>query len=661
MSTNYQAWAEQVKQLHLALAALEPIARDVGVERPSDQDWFELLEHKLLPQLETRPLLVVAVVGGTNIGKSVLFNHLTGEQASAVSPLAAGTKHPVCLVPDDAADPELLATLFDGFELQAWHSPDDPLRDSPEHHLYWRVGENVPSRLLLLDTPDVDSDVQVNWHRARAIRQAADVLVAVLTQQKYNDAAVKQFFREAVLADKPIVVVFNQCDLEADRAYWPQWLATFCSETDARPELVYVLPLDRKAAVETRLPFYRVGPTGELPPEETSGLRDDLATLEFDAIKIRTFRGALARVIDAETGAAAYLETIRTASGEFLAAAEALSASEMARVAWPTLPAGVLVDEIRSWWDASRAEWSRRVHGFYRALGQGVTWPIRAAHAALNPTTADPLETLHRQERAAILLAVEKLLDELSRLAEVGSDTLRPRLQKLLGGNARQELLLRIEEAHRELPTIDDDYREFLRCELDAWRQANPRAIRFLQSLDNVAAVARPAITVSLAVSGWVVAGDLVSQAAVQAAGHTAGELATEAAIAGGHRGRRRSDRQHHQRRRPPSRRPTVPPSPSPLRPTTGRLARPLARREAARRSPNRPPPRRRNARRRAVHPGRSGPTKSSRRNPVGPAVPAVVGLLHTACPRQAWTWHPTLCSPLTRPADDNRPGTSRP
>jgi hypothetical protein len=534
MPTDFLAWADRVKTLHRWLAALAPVAANVGVEPPLGQDWFELLEHKLLPQLETRPLLVVAVVGGTNIGKSLLFNQLTGEQASAVSPLAAGTKHPVCLVPKDAADPELLARLFEGFRLEPWRSADDALRNSPEHYLFWRVGKNVPARLVLLDTPDVDSDVEVNWQRARAIRQAADVLVAVLTQQKYNDAAVKRFFREAVAADKPVVVVFNQCDLEADRPYWPQWLATFRGETDARPELVYVVPMDRRAAADSRLPFYRVGVTGELPPVETSGLRDELAAFEFDAIKIRTFRGALARVVDAETGAGAYLEAIRAASGEFQAAAQALSGAEMARVAWPTLPASVLVDEIRTWWDAGRAEWSRRVHGFYRVLGQGVTWPIRAAYSAMNPSQAGPVETLHRQERAAILLAVEKLLDELERLAQAGSDTLRPRLRKLLGGNARQELLRRVEDAHQHLPAVDDDYRVFLRGELDAWKQSNPRAVRFLQSLDHVAAVARPAITISLAVSGWVVAGDLVSQAAVQAAGHTAGNLATEAAIAGG-------------------------------------------------------------------------------------------------------------------------------
>ena len=39
------------------------------------------------------------------------------------------------------------------------------------------------------------------------------------------------------------------------------------------------------------------------------------------------------------------------------------------------------------------------------------------------------------------MLAVEKLLDELDRLAQVGNDTLRPRLQQLLGGHARATLL----------------------------------------------------------------------------------------------------------------------------------------------------------------------------------------------------------------------------
>ena len=61
-----------------------------------------------------------------------------------------------------------------------------------------------------------------------------------------------------------------------------------------------------------------------------------------------------------------------------------------------------------------------------------------------------------------------------------------------------------------------------------------PRAVRFLQSLDHAAALARPAITVALFFTGLHLAGDMVGQAAAQAASATAGHLATEAAIAGG-------------------------------------------------------------------------------------------------------------------------------
>ena len=230
----------------------------------------------------------------------------------------------------------------------------------------------------------------------------------------------------------------------------------------------------------------------------------------------------------------AYLESIRAAAREFSAAASALSAGEMARMGWPSLPAGVLVEEIRRWWNDSRQEWSRRIHGFYRAVGRGATWPVRAAWNALAGPPSDTIALFQRQERAAIVLAVEKLLDELDRLARIGNDTLRPRLQRLLGGHARATLLTRVQAAHENLPAVDEHYRAFLQAELDGWRRSNPRAVRFLQSLDHAAALARPAITVGLFFTGLHFAGDLVGQTAAQAASATAGHLAAEAAIAGG-------------------------------------------------------------------------------------------------------------------------------
>lgn len=88
-----------VLQLRDSLTRLECIAKPWTLEPLAGRSWFELLTRKLIPQLEDNPYLIVAVMGGTNIGKSVLFNHIAGFRASASSPLASGTKHPVCLIP----------------------------------------------------------------------------------------------------------------------------------------------------------------------------------------------------------------------------------------------------------------------------------------------------------------------------------------------------------------------------------------------------------------------------------------------------------------------------------------------------------------------------------------------------------------------------------
>lgn len=526
---RFDAFANDVRTLDRALRALAPAAAAVGVEPPTRQEWYELLQRRLLAQLELPPVLIVAVVGGTNIGKSLLFNHLAGEVASAVSPLAAGTKHPVCLAPPALADPQVLGPLFPAFALQPWTSAEEALAEAPENRLFWRRGRRVPEQLLLLDAPDVDSDAEVNWERARAIRQSADVLLAVLTQQKYNDAAVKQFFRAAVEADKPIVVLFNQVDLKADAPYWPEWLATFRRETGAEPALVYAIPHDRRAADELRLPFFAVGPNGLDPPPAPADLRDELAAFHFDTIKVRTFRGALRRVLDARQGVGGYVQELQTAAENYAAAAGALEASELARLAWPALPAGVLVEEIRQWWHSTRRPWSQHVHTFYRTFGRGLAWPIRAARDALAGPAADPLEAFKAREREAIVVAVRKMYDELQRLASVGNETLRPKLQRLLAGSERAELLQRVAAAHQRLPAVDDDYRTFLRAELDAWREANPKAVLMLQSLDQAWALARPTISVALVVSSWGLADVLVDQA-----GNLAWELAVTGGLAGG-------------------------------------------------------------------------------------------------------------------------------
>src|SRR5580765_4693080 len=273
----FSACAAEVVRLADALETLDGQAGLLQLAPLAGREWYESLHRKLIPQLAAQPFIVAAVVGGTNIGKSVIFNHLAGGRVSATSPLASGTRHPVCLVPAGFETKHDLAAIFQGFELHEWISADAALEDCPEHRLFWKTSSALPSNLLVLDSPDIDSDAEINWLRADHLRHCSDVLVGVLTQQKYNDAAVKRFFRNAAGEDKAVIAVFNQCLLPEGESFWPLWLDTFSRETGIIPDLLYLAPNDRRAAEENRLPFFerrwRPGENGQ-PPAAGAEPRD---------------------------------------------------------------------------------------------------------------------------------------------------------------------------------------------------------------------------------------------------------------------------------------------------------------------------------------------------------------------------------------------------
>jgi len=58
----------------------------------------------------------------------------------------------------------------------------------PEALFVADIGDFLPDHIVLFDTPDVDSIAKQHWELAENIRAAGDVLVAVLTDEKYNDA-----------------------------------------------------------------------------------------------------------------------------------------------------------------------------------------------------------------------------------------------------------------------------------------------------------------------------------------------------------------------------------------------------------------------------------------------------------------------------------------
>ena len=95
---SYRDWVAQVAELAAAVRKIDALGQEMGLPPAEQAEWHGNLFQKLLPQLAVEPFLVVAVTGGTNTGKSAVFNHLVGSRTSLVDPNATQTRHPVCSV-----------------------------------------------------------------------------------------------------------------------------------------------------------------------------------------------------------------------------------------------------------------------------------------------------------------------------------------------------------------------------------------------------------------------------------------------------------------------------------------------------------------------------------------------------------------------------------
>ncbi len=528
--TSFAQLAQSVLHLDRLLEELRGLAGACGVPSPENQDWYALLKHKLLPQLSERAVLIVALMGGTNTGKSLLFNQLAGECFSAVDHHASGTKHPVCLVPAGTETGDMEAALsrhFDSFRMLPWSRPEQALEENEQDFLFWTAGRRVPKRLWILDTPDIDSDREVNWVRARNIRHAADVIVAVLTREKYNDAAIRRFFREAAESDKPIILLFNMLDLGEDTEHLPRWLEQIQEETGAKPLAVLAAPHDRLAAADLRVPFFAFQ-DGKISDTPVS-LEEILTELHFDAIKSQTLLGAIRVLNHPEHGVRAYLEAVRRASQRFAEALNTLENAGETAVQWPSLPVPILTEEIRTWWNQGRPGWSQNINGVYRTVGAGLLWPVKKAARYVstnffggNPKTLTPLDEFREQENETILQFITQVIHRLEELAETDNPVLRREILELIGGENRAFLLDRARHVLASLEPVDGSFRQTLQTHLTEWAEKHPKALGWLRSLDAVTTVARPVITVTLAASGFVLGAQMVSQ------------VVGEAAIAGG-------------------------------------------------------------------------------------------------------------------------------
>lgn len=542
---NWNELHTLVRQLHQQLLEMQEPLRALNLPELQSREWYCLLEEKLLPQMTEHQALIVAVVGGTNIGKSVVFNHLSGEHVSAISPLATGTKHPTALVPTSLADKQTLQDLFAQFELVQSVDDADALETSETDYLFWRAHESGSDQLIVLDTPDIDSDAEINWERSHRIRRAADVLIAVLTQQKYNDSAVRQYFQLAAQEGKPVVVIFNQCHFPEDNAYWPTWLQTFCERTGIKPEAVFLSPHDRAAANELQLPFYEVSASGQTTQnlesieasqtQSTSSPRnliDEFAERRFAELKLSSLKGALTALGNPQTGIPAFLDELNSRSEEFQAAGKVLSSERMAlNTSWPAVPTPIVFDAIWEWWGEKRGDWQSRIHGFYHQVNQAIYWPIKQIRNQMWGEPLDPIDHYRKQEWETILTVLDSVFDRLRWVCDLGHPILKTRLEAVLTGAHRESFLARLKAEHEQWQPAEQ-IQKIVSQELGDLKENQPEVFLLLRRLDTFAAAARPGISLALFATGVGPLGEAVVPTVMGPLTQAAGDVATGAVTA---------------------------------------------------------------------------------------------------------------------------------
>lgn len=497
--SSFAAWAGGIAETCRLVTALEPLAAELGLPNAAGSDWHGALFGKLEPQVSREPVLVAAVCGGTNTGKSLITNALVGTEISRSLPEAARTLHPVASLPRGLPARIDLAALFPGFEPVAWRSEEDALDASRGDVLVWREDESgrQPPRLVVLDTPDIDGTLRENWHRAELVRNAADVLVAVLTQQKYNDAAVREFFAAAGAAGKTVIVIFNMVVWPAQRERLAGWLRTFSAETGIAPVAVYAAPHDPVAADAGRITFHAVAeltPDGrELAPAER------LASADFETLKRRAMRGALEVVLDPRHGLGAWLDTLGARSLAWRDSLALLEREGRVRVELPPAPRDLVWQEIWNWLEPRRSRFDLVVSRGYRAIGGGLAWAGRRVGLVRTPEE-------QREDFQGVELA--KLKQALGDFVQRLEDACRrdERLAAVIGTRLtaadRNAWYADLERRHAALPLVSEGYRTFVRTELDRFAAANPGLVKFIVGGLNVGAVARPVVTLALLGAG---------------------------------------------------------------------------------------------------------------------------------------------------------------
>ncbi len=173
---------------------------------------LETLEFKLR-QGDDFPL-TVTLQGGTGTGKSSLFNALIGAPVSRTGVERPQTRGSIFFLPERASSLLEEERPFASFPRQ--RLPQDslstPVEGEPGGITLVEHRRAEWSRIMLVDSPDLDSVEQANRTLAEEIIMLSDLVVFVTSQEKYADRTPFGFIRDAGGDRKPFLLVINKLD-----------------------------------------------------------------------------------------------------------------------------------------------------------------------------------------------------------------------------------------------------------------------------------------------------------------------------------------------------------------------------------------------------------------------------------------------------------------
>lgn len=496
-----------LSEFHIAFLLLEaqlgaaPLLRDALLA--DTEEWVALLTHKLLPHFEGEGCLVVAVAGGTNTGKSTLFNVLLGEDISPIRNTAAATSRPLMAGSPRRHEECLAGRLFPEFAAEPLRDAEAVVQRTSAAETLFAVPSNTLSdRLVLLDTPDVDSIDRQNWQVAENIRAAGDVLVAILTGEKYKDERVVEFFRRARQAGRVILPLMNKANPENDFEVARLQLHEFCMDVGLEEAALFAMPHDFSLAKQ--LKHRKVIPLSQGVP-----LRDYLDQLDVQEIKRRVYRDTVAHfgaraggfVTNARMEGARLRQVVQTFEAQ---------AREIALQYQPAPGAAVgglfheFVQSKRKHLGLLIGKASRSVMRGAGALGGVITRAVRRGTTLETPSSAPDEKQLRvfQSERIEVLTRhlVQRYYETVHAL-HAPADLL---VQEGLDALDMDAVVAAVTLETLRAENISEAFRAHAQRQLDEWWEEHTGRRRAVQALDN-----------ALMVAPWAIAGVM--------AAHTAG------------------------------------------------------------------------------------------------------------------------------------------